>query len=484
MKDKIFVFIFLSIFLISLISAETMIVDAWFENDIYKTSAEINLGKVINFDAVFSSTGSPSTENILVDSSLTIVEISCNQISSHTKNCTYQATPTKVGTFKITVTGTDNSGDSDEAELTLTVTSSSSNNAPVLDSIGNKVINENELLEFTISAKDSDIGDTLSFSAPYLPTGATLNQNSGQFSWIPTFSQSGTYSITFSVSDGKGGTDSETITITVNDVTTSDTTAPTITLNGDSSITLELGEEYTELGATATDDRDGNLTSEIIISSNVNTSVLGTYQVNYTVSDSAGNSVNATRTIIIEDTTAPLIEIVTPVNKTYSNDEIEVQVRITELDLQNCWYELNGNERTFACENGINNFEIDAESGENELIIYANDSSGNENSTSITFEYKKKSKSHSGGGGSSTTKVVDSESTNKESSGNFAIPSTTSNVKGNSYKELNFLYYLIISTASLGIILVSLILYRKLKPVKKPVKQNYTPTQNQNSPYY
>jgi len=383
------------------------------------------------------------------------------------------------------------------ATLTLTVTSSSSgggstsNNAPVLDSIGNKVVNENELLEFTISATDKDSGDSLSFAASGiidgvpsgLPTGASFNTDTKTFSWTPTSSQIGSYFILFTVSDGKT-TDSEQIRITVNDVTTSDTTAPTITLNGNSPITLELGEEYTELGATATDDRDGNLTSEIIISSDVNTSVLGTYQVNYTVSDSAGNSVNATRTIIIEDTTAPLIEIVTPVNKTYSNDEIEVQVRITELDLQNCWYELNGNERTFACENGINNFEIDAESGENELIIYANDSSGNENSTSIIFEYKKKRKSQGGGGGSSTTKVVDSKSTNKESSGNFAIPSTTSNVKGNSYKELNFLYYLIISTASLGIILVSLILYRKLKPVKKPVKQNYTPTQNQNSPYY
>lgn len=482
MKNKFFLLLYLSIFLLSFTNAA--IVQSWFEAN-NETSLTINDGS----SAIFNVYSTGEAQVKLYDSSSNliytfIVPTLYGQEYTISKSL-YGLIQGDSKTFRITST---TSGD--YSDLYLTVTSSSSggetsNNAPVLAQIGNKVINENELLEFTISATDYDIGDTLSFSYSYLPTGAILNSNSGQFSWTPTYSQSGSYQIEFQVSDGKGGTDSETITITVNDVTTSDTTAPTITLNGNSSITLELGENYTELGATATDDRDGNLTSQIIISSDLNTSLIGTYQVNYTVSDSAGNSANATRTIIVEDTTAPLIEIITPVNKTYSNDEIEVQVRITELDLQNCWYELNGEERTFACENGINNFEIDAESGENELIIYANDSSGNENSTSILFTYKKKSGSHGGGGGgSSTTKIVDSELTKKESSGNFAIPNTTSSVKENSYKELNFLYYLIISTASLGIILVSLILYRKLKPIKKPIKQNYTPTQNQSSPYY
>lgn len=480
MKNKFFLLLYLSIFLLSFTNAA--IVQSWFEAN-NETSLTINDGS----SAIFNVYSTGEAQVKLYDSSSNliytfIVPTLYGQEYTISKSL-YGLIQGDSKTFRITST---TSGD--YSDLYLTVTSSSSggetsNNAPVLAQIGNKVINENELLEFTISATDYDIGDTLSFSYSYLPTGAILNSNSGQFSWTPTYSQSGSYQIEFQVSDGKGGTDSETITITVNDVTTSDTTAPTITLNGNSSITLELGENYTELGATATDDRDGNLTSQIIISSDLNTSLIGTYQVNYTVSDSAGNSANATRTIIVEDTTAPLIEIITPVNKTYSNDEIEVQVRITELDLQNCWYELNGEERTFACENGVNNFEIDAESGENELIIYANDSSGNENSTSIIFTYKKKSVSH-GGGGSSTTKIVDPELTKKESSGNFAIPNTKSSVKENSYKELNFLYYLIISTASLGIILVSLILYRKLKPIKKPIKQNYTPTQNQSSPYY
>ena len=38
------------------------------------------------------------------------------------------------------------------------------------------------------------------------------------FSWRPTYEQSGTYRVTFSVSDGRGGTDRETVTIRVGEI--------------------------------------------------------------------------------------------------------------------------------------------------------------------------------------------------------------------------------------------------------------------------
>jgi len=77
-------------------------------------------------------------------------------------------------------------------------------------------VTENSTLSFTLSATDAD-GDTLTYSANTLPSAATLNSSTGAFSWTPNSSQSGTYSVTFSVNDGHGGTDSETITITVQD---------------------------------------------------------------------------------------------------------------------------------------------------------------------------------------------------------------------------------------------------------------------------
>jgi lysophospholipase L1-like esterase len=86
-----------------------------------------------------------------------------------------------------------------------------------------------------------------------------------------------------------------------------DTTAPVIALVGDATISIEAGSTYTDQGATANDDIDGDITSKIVIVNSVNTSVPGTYSVTYNVLDKAGNSAaQATRTVIVADTTAPV----------------------------------------------------------------------------------------------------------------------------------------------------------------------------------
>ena len=90
------------------------------------------------------------------------------------------------------------------------------NQAPQLAAIGNKSTTEGANRSFTLSASDAD-GDTLTFSAESLPSGASLNSSSGAFSWTPTYDQAGTYSITFKVSDGSLE-DSETISFSVADV--------------------------------------------------------------------------------------------------------------------------------------------------------------------------------------------------------------------------------------------------------------------------
>ena len=71
-------------------------------------------------------------------------------------------------------------------------------------------------MSFALSATDSD-NDALTFSATGLPQGSSFN-SAGQFSWTPTSAQSGAYAVTFAVADSRGASDSETITITVNDV--------------------------------------------------------------------------------------------------------------------------------------------------------------------------------------------------------------------------------------------------------------------------
>ena len=96
------------------------------------------------------------------------------------------------------------------------------------------------------------------------------------------------------------------LTITVGGKTTSytidvvDNVKPIITLIGNNSISLYVGDSYIDTGATANDNVDGNITSKIVTVNNVNTSVVGTYNITYNVSDVAGNSaVQVTRTIIV-----------------------------------------------------------------------------------------------------------------------------------------------------------------------------------------
>lgn len=86
------------------------------------------------------------------------------------------------------------------------------------------------------------------------------------------------------------------------DVCKADTTLPVITINGNNPLTLKVGETYTELGAKATDDKDGDITSKILITGSVNTAVVGTYTITYTVSDTSGNTATATRTVKVEAT--------------------------------------------------------------------------------------------------------------------------------------------------------------------------------------
>ncbi len=127
-----------------------------------------------------------------------------------------------------------------------------SNAAPVLNSIGNKSVNENAALTFTLSATDAD-GDTLTYSATGLPSGAALNSSSGAFSWTPGYSQSGSYSVTFSATDGYSGTDSEAITITVANVNR----APVLSAIGNKTVAENAALTFT---VTASDP-DGNTTT-------------------------------------------------------------------------------------------------------------------------------------------------------------------------------------------------------------------------------
>mgnify|MGYP002639601017 CR=1 FL=1 len=86
----------------------------------------------------------------------------------------------------------------------------------------------------------------------------------------------------------------------------SDTTLPVITLLGSTPVSVNQNATYTDAGATASDDTDGDITANIVTVNPVNTAILGAYTVTYNVDDAASNSaVEVTRTVNVVDGTAP-----------------------------------------------------------------------------------------------------------------------------------------------------------------------------------
>ena len=120
-----------------------------------------------------------------------------------------------------------------------------------------------------------------------------------------TTDRPGLFQVRYTVRDASGNVRTAQRTVLVRDVT-----PPVITLVGDPEVVIECTEIYTDAGATAVDNVDGDISSRITVTGSVNTSVPGTYTLTYNVRDQANNPATpVTRTIRVVDTVAPEVAI-------------------------------------------------------------------------------------------------------------------------------------------------------------------------------
>ncbi|MBI1319886.1 MAG: DUF5011 domain-containing protein [Candidatus Hydrogenedens sp.] len=183
------------------------------------------------------------------------------------------------------------------------------NQPPLLDAIGNQTVSYETLLEFTVTASDPNVGDVLTLSAEGVPGTASFDPDTGVFSWTPSLEEEGAYDVTFTVTDLFGGeTDAETITITV---LGPDVTGPVITLTGGNNINVPCGEPFVDPGATAEDDREGDVSGSIVVSGDtVDTSAPNVYVLDYDAEDSLGNvAVTVSRIVNVVDSTPPVVTV-------------------------------------------------------------------------------------------------------------------------------------------------------------------------------
>jgi hypothetical protein len=163
-------------------------------------------------------------------------------------------------------------------------------NKPIITLNGNmsiRIHRENDYIDAGATATDDKDGD--------------ITNTIETFSTVDT-DKEGIYVVVYSVSDKAGNSSIKIRTVQVYDVENikEDKTKPIITLNGDANITIRLGDSYIDEGATATDDRDGDITNTIETFSTVDTDKEGIYVVVYSVNDKAGNSSMKIRTVTVE----------------------------------------------------------------------------------------------------------------------------------------------------------------------------------------
>lgn len=93
------------------------------------------------------------------------------------------------------------------------------NRAPILNRIGNKYVNINSTLSFTVVAQDPDSAETqdLAYGVIGIPVHATYDSFATHiFQWTPDSSQVGLDTLIFTVLDRRGGSDRDTVVIRVN----------------------------------------------------------------------------------------------------------------------------------------------------------------------------------------------------------------------------------------------------------------------------
>lgn len=199
--------------------------------------------------------------------------------------------------------------------LVLFVSLASASQLTISNPVGDTGQTINDVAGTATITFDLANSDAASTGNLWSATAATINGGSATISFdvssiaVGPSTEFVTATITFSNSDlGSGITG----TITANGngvneldtplsftISITDTTAPVITLVGDADVTVGVGTTYTDAGATALDNVDGDLTSVIVVGGIPSSPVVaGSYTVTYDIQDGASNTATqVTRTV-------------------------------------------------------------------------------------------------------------------------------------------------------------------------------------------
>lgn len=213
-----------------------------------------------------------------------------------------------------------NDGSHDSNTSTVNVTVNPVNDLPIADS-QSVTTNSNTAVSITLSGSDFETAlANLIFEVTAGPAHGTLSGSGGSLSYTPNTDFAGSDSFKFTVRDtGDDSAAPATSAEVIVSITVNDTIAPTIT--APANVTADTGAGATSCGTLVTDAQLGSATaadnagSVGVARSGVpsgNIFPVGTTTITYTATDAAGNSTQATQTVIVMDNTAPSVTAPAP----------------------------------------------------------------------------------------------------------------------------------------------------------------------------
>ena len=193
------------------------------------------------------------------------------------------------------------------------------NESPIITSPSSVAIDENigsSQVVYTVNATDNDQISSYEITGGADASSFSIDPVSGEVRLLldPNFENKSNYLFTVRASDPSNNfSNNFTVTVVINDL---DEIPPTLVLNGDSFVTTEAGQPYTEPDPAYTvNDNNGEENVTVELQGVVNTNQIDSYDLVYTATDAAGNETIRTRTVQVADNTPPVITL-TPYQQT------------------------------------------------------------------------------------------------------------------------------------------------------------------------
>ncbi|MBM6026289.1 putative Ig domain-containing protein, partial [Staphylococcus epidermidis] len=300
---------------------------------------------------------------------------------------TISGTPSKVGSYDITVTTTDESGNSETTTFTINVEDTTK---PTVEDITDQTQEVNtEITPIKIEARDNS-GQAVTNKVDGLPDGVTFDEATNTISGTP--SEVGSYDITVTTTDESGNATETTFTIDVQD-----TTKPTVESVADQ--TQEVNTEIEPIKIEARDNSGQAVTNKVdglpdgvTFDEATNTisgtpSEVGSYDITVTTTDESGNATETTFTIYVEDTTKPTVESVADQTQEVNTEIEPIKIEARDNSGQAVTNKVDGLPDGVTFDKATNTISgTPSEVGSYDITVTTTDESGNSETTTFTID--------------------------------------------------------------------------------------------------